>query len=131
MSSNNNRANTDYILLLNLERATVAAFKAKNDRDFSKNFDSAYVGIADDGFKDAAGEISGMHKIDLQQIDLENEKVSFPASNIGVVTYTMNVTGTRGGSKIAGAIFTSSVYVKKGELWTVVLHTESMTPKKQ
>ncbi len=112
--------------LIEMERATIAAFKAKNDKEFTKFFSKSYVGIANDGKKTSAEEVSGMHKLDLSDVVVEDEAVSFPTSDVGILTYTMKVKASVDGKAMNGNIYTSSVYAKEGDAWRVVLHTESM-----
>jgi hypothetical protein len=114
--------------ILKMERATIAAFKAKADREFTRYFSKSYVGIANDGIKTAADEVAGMHKLDLKDIGVEGERVEFPANNVAIAIYTMKVNGSLGAQPIEGSIFTSTVYIQQGEQWNAVLHTESMAP---
>jgi hypothetical protein len=114
--------------LLDMERSTVAAFKKKDDKEFTKHFSANYIGLANDGMKGSAEEIAGMHKLSLREISIRDEKIIFPAVNIAILTYTMNVNGTLGDTKITGQIYTSTVYVEESTGWKANLHTESMTP---
>jgi Domain of unknown function (DUF4440) len=116
--------------LLEMERATVAAFKRKDDKEFTKHFARNYIGVANDGVKGSAEEIAGMHKLDLREISISDEKILFPAKNIAILTYTMSVDGTLGDKTVSGSIYSSTVYIKENEEWQANLHTESMAPEK-
>jgi Domain of unknown function (DUF4440) len=112
--------------LIEMERATIAAFKAKNDEAFTKFFSKNYVGIANDGMKTPADEVSGMHELDLREVEVVAETVSFPTPDVGILTYTMKVKADAGGKSVAGNIYASTVYAREGGAWRAVLHTESM-----
>ncbi|MDB6063572.1 MAG: hypothetical protein JWM78_3675 [Verrucomicrobiaceae bacterium] len=111
--------------LFDMERATVAAFKRKDDRDFSKYFAADYIGVANDGIKTAADEITGMHKLDLEKIDVTDERINFPVKDVAILTYIMVVKGRLGDTDISCSIYTSTVYANQGDTWKSVLHTES------
>jgi hypothetical protein len=115
-------------LLIDRERATVAAFKARDEREFTRFFSTRYVGIANDGIKSAVDEIAGMHRLQLREIMMDDEDVSFPSPDVGIITYTMKVRGRAGDDPISATIYTSTVYANEGGDWRAVLHTESMAP---
>jgi len=112
--------------LIAVEKDTLKAFKAKDEKAFTQHFAADYIGVAADGMKDAAGELKGMHKLDLDSLSMEDEKVSFPADGTAVITYTMPAEGKMSGKPFKGKVYCATVYLKRGEAWEVVLHTESM-----
>ena len=108
-----------------LEKFTINAFKEKQPVSFTKYFSSDYIGVANDGVKDAAAEIKGMLKLDIKEIRVLDERISFPENNLGIMTYTMAVTGKLNEQDISGEIYCSTVYLKKASGWQSILHTES------
>jgi hypothetical protein len=112
-------------LLIEMEKSVLEAFKNKRDDAFRKNFAGEYMGIANDGIKNADAEVAGMHKLDLREVHLENEKVMFPVKDVAILTYKMVVEGSLNGQDISGSVYSSSVYVNREDKWLAVLHTES------
>ena len=112
--------------LIDMEKATIAAYKAKDEKGFTKFFSKHYVGIANDGIKDTAGEVQDMHHMDIEEVSMENESVTFPSNDVAVLVYTMKFKATMGGKQRSGEIYTSTVYAREDGEWRSVLHTESM-----
>ena len=108
-----------------LEKFTINAFKEKQPDAFTKYFASNYIGVANDGVKNAVAEIEGMLKLDIKDIKVSNEQISFPEDHLAIMTYTMYVLGKLNGKDISGEIYCSTVYLKKDSAWQSILHTES------
>jgi Domain of unknown function (DUF4440) len=111
--------------LVSMERETLAAFKAKDERKFTQYFSKEYVGVANDGVKTADAEVAGMNMLDLKSLSLEEDKVTFPTDDVAVVTYKMMVSGKLQGKDISGPIYCSTVYAHRNARWEAMLHTES------
>jgi ketosteroid isomerase-like protein len=112
--------------IIEMERATVAAYKAKDVKGFTQFFSKNYIGLANDGVKTAADEVEKMRTIDAQDISIEGEKVSFPSDDVGVLTYNMKFKADVNGQPMAGTIYASTVYAREDGAWRSVLHTESL-----
>lgn len=112
--------------LIQMEKATVAAFKAKDEPEFVRHFSAQYIGVAGDGIKTAADEVRGMLALDLSEVKVEDANATFPTPDMAIVTYTMVVDGHRQRVAIHLVIYTSTVYAKRDGAWKAVLHTESV-----
>jgi ketosteroid isomerase-like protein len=112
--------------LIDMEKATIAAYQAKDEKTFTQYFSKHYVGIANDGIKTRAEEVSGMRKMSVDDIAMEGEQVSFPSDDVAILTYTMKFRAKMDGKPVSGNIYSSTVYAKEDDGWRSVLHTESM-----
>ena len=112
--------------IIEMEKATVAAYKAKDAQAFTKFFSKNYIGLANDGVKTAADEVKKMRSIDATDIAIEGEKVSFPSEDVSVLTYNMKFKADINGKPMAGTIYASTVYAREAGEWRSVLHTESL-----
>lgn len=112
-----------------MEKGFLETYKNKDAEAFKKNFADDYVGIANDGMQTVEKEIKKMSRFDVSSIRMEDEEVMFPAEDVAVLTYKMVSEGTFDGKEVSGTIYTSTVYLNRGDKWQVVLHTESMEQK--
>jgi hypothetical protein len=122
---NTNNTTSQEQTIINQERETVMAFKEKRKDLFTKNFSEKYIGVASDGIKTADDEVEGMLKLDLNDINVADEKVSFPTNDIAIMTYKMIVKGKLKEKDISGTIYCSTVFALQQNKWLSILHTES------
>ncbi len=122
-------SDSDKKSLIEMEKGFLEAYKNKDSEAFKKNFADDYVGVANDGMQTVEKEIKKMSHFDVENIEMQDEKVVFPAENVAVLTYKMVSTGTFDGKKISGSIYASTVYLNRDDEWQAVLHTESMEQK--
>ncbi|HEY0255017.1 MAG TPA: nuclear transport factor 2 family protein, partial [Kofleriaceae bacterium] len=111
--------------LIALEKDTLAAYKRQDPASFTKAFGRDYIGVANDGVLTGDDEVAKMKQLELDELHLEEPKVVFPKDGVAVITYKMITRGKAAGKPMSATIWTSSVYVQRGERWEAVLHTES------
>ena len=110
--------------VINMEKAVWEAWKNKQTEAFKKSMASDYVGVYDEGVKTADKEMADMPKADLQSYSISDTKVTFPDADVAVITYKVAMKGTMAGKDFSGNYNSSSVWMKKGENWVTILHTE-------
>ena len=117
-STSNETAITD------LEKSAWESYKNKQADTFKKLMSQDYCGAYANALKTLDTEVADMAKADLRDYSLADMKVVFPSTDVAVVTYKATIQETFGGKDMSGTYNTASVWVKNGEKWLEVLHTE-------
>jgi hypothetical protein len=117
-SASNEKAITD------LEKSAWESYKNKQTEAFLQLMSDDYCGAYADGLKTLDMEVAGMAKTDLRDYSLADVKVVFPSTDVAVITYKTTMQETSEGKDMSGTYNSTSVWVKKGEKWLGVFHTE-------
>lgn len=67
----------------------------------------------------------------LDQFDLTDVEVTFPTDDVAVIAYKVHQTGEMKGRPMDLHAADSTTWVRDGDSWKVVLHTESMMQTKK
>lgn len=111
-------------LLINLEQASLDAYKSKDEAKFREHIAEDYVGLSDDGFRTVDDDVTEMHAIDLTRLDSSDQKLFFPTPDTGILTYKMYSEGSYDGEDFESTMYVSTVWVKRDGKWQTVLHNE-------
>jgi len=117
----------DATTITDLEKSAWQAYKNKQTRSLRKLLSKSYYGVYADGIKTMDMEVADMAKTDLHGYSLADFKVEFPNANVAIITYKATQQATSGQQDISGTYNSESVWVKKGEKWLNVFHTEIKT----
>lgn len=113
-----------------LEKGVWEAYKKKDAEAFSKYFASNYQGVYAEGTEGVKDELADMKKSDLKSYSTSSEKVVRPTKTSALITYKADLSGTYGGKDFSGSYNVSSLWVKRGDKWLAILHTQAKQPKK-
>lgn len=111
------------------EKAVWEAYKKKDADGFKAFFASNYQGVYAEGTEAVSGELADMKKSDLKSYSLSSVKVVRPTKTSALMTYKVDLTGTYDGHDMSGSYNTSSLWVKRGDKWLAILHTQAKKPK--
>ena len=114
----------DATTITDLEGSAWYAYKNKQTRSLKKLLSKSYYGVYADGIKTLDMEVADMEKTDLQNYSFANIKVEFPSANVAIITYKTTQGATFDGKDISGTYYNESAWVKKGEKWLNIFHTE-------
>jgi hypothetical protein len=114
----------DETAIIDSEKAAWEAYKTKNGDAFKKLMATDYHGMYAEGVQTLDTEVADMAKADLQEYSLADARVVFPRADIAVVTYKATTKGTFNGQDRSGTYNAGGVYIKRGERWLGVFHTE-------
>jgi hypothetical protein len=106
------------------EKAIWEAFKTRDADGFRKYFAPGYQGVYSDGVASTKDELASMKSIELKSYALSDVKVSRPTKTSALMTYKVDMQETEGGKDLSGAYYASSLWVKRGDKWLTILHTE-------
>jgi len=114
--------------IIDSEKAAWEAYKNKNADAFKRLMATEYHGVYAEGIQTLETEVADMAKAELQEYSLADLKVVFPDPDVAVITYKATTKGTFNGQNRSGTYNSGSVYVKRGEKWLGVFHTEIKAP---
>ena len=110
--------------IVELEKSVWQAFKDKNADAFKKSFAPGYQGVYSDGFMAEKDELGALKKSTLKSFDLKDPKVTRATKTSALITAKVTVEGSMGDKDISGTYNTSSLWVKRGDKYLTLLHTE-------
>ena len=117
-------------MIIATEKKLWEAWKNKDVKPFKANLSSDSVLVSDSGVSDKASVVQAMAGMDceVRSYSLSDIKVTFPASNVAIITYKGTQDATCAGQAAPAAIWASSTYVRRGNAWLAASHQE--TPAK-
>jgi Domain of unknown function (DUF4440) len=117
-------------MIIATERKLWDAWKNKDAKPFRANLSADSLLVSEMGVADKAAILKNMEGMDceVRSFSLSDFKLTFPASNVAVVTYKGTQDATCGGQTAPAAVWASSTYVLKGGRWLAASHQE--TPAK-
>jgi len=106
------------------------AWKNKDTKPFKANLAADSVLVSDSGIASKADIMKAMTEsgCEVRSFTLSDFKVTFPASNVAIVSYKGTQDITCGGQPGPGTVWASSTYVQRGGKWFAASHME--TPAK-
>ena len=113
--------------ITDLEKSAWESYQNKQDLAFRKLMSKDYYGTYAEGIKNLDREVADMAKTDLREYSFADMKVVFPSADIAVITYKTTIQQTSEGKDMSGTYNNGSIWVKKGEKWLEVFHTEAKT----
>jgi hypothetical protein len=113
------------------EKAVWEAYKAKDADKFRSYFTSNYQGVYSDGFEALKDELADLKKSEVKSYSLSDVKVVRPTKTSALITYKVDLSGTYEGKDVSGSYNTSSLWVKRGDKWLAILHTQAKAPAKK
>ncbi len=105
------------------EKAAWQNFKDKKADDFRKIFSTNYRGIYSDGIGKAEDEVKSMQEMTVKSFSLSDFDVVNVNPTTILVTYKVNLQATEGGEDESGTYNAASVWVKEGNDWRAIMHT--------
>lgn len=113
------------------EKAVWEAYKAKDGDKFSSFFASNYQGVYAEGTETVKEEVADMKKSEIKSYSLSGVKVVRPTKTSALMTYQVDLSGSYDGKDMSGKYNTSSLWVKRGDKWVAILHTQAKQPAKK
>jgi ketosteroid isomerase-like protein len=119
-----NDANT--AALVALEKSAYEAWKSKDAKFWNAFLSDKFVGWGASRLDkaSAAKEYTGAD-CNIKSYALSDEEISPLAKNAALVTHKTSVDGTCGGQKIPADSWTASVYVRDGDKWKAIFHSQA------
>jgi len=113
------------------EKAVWEAYKAKDADKFKSFFTSDYQGVYAEGMEGVKDELADMKKSEIKSYSLSGEKVVRPTKTSALITYKVELSGSYDGKDFSGTYNTASLWVKRGDKWLAILHTQAKVPAKK
>jgi hypothetical protein len=113
------------------EKAVWEAYKKKDADGFKNFFASNYQGVYAEGIEGVSDEVSDLKKSEVKSYSLSSMKVVRPTKTSALVTYKVDLQGTYDGKEFSGTYHTASLWVKRGDKWLAILHTQAKQPAKK
>src|SRR5690349_16837923 len=103
-------------IIIATERKLWDGWKAQDVKPFRANLSTDTILIGDTGVADRETVLKmiGGGGCQVKSVSLSDIKVTFPASNVALVTYKAAQEGTCGSEALPASVWASSVYVKRG-----------------
>ena len=98
-------------LLINLEQASLDAYREKDEARFREHIAEDYVGLSDDGFRTVDDDVAEMLAIELTELTSSDQKLFFPTPDTGILTYKMYSEGSYDGEEFSNTMYVSTVWV--------------------
>ena len=114
-----------------LEKGVWEAYKKKDAESFSKSFASNYQGVYAEGTESVKEELADMKKSEVKSYSLSDVKVVRPTKTSALITYKVDLSGTYDGKDFSGSYNVASLWVKRGDKWLAILHTQAKVPAKK
>jgi ketosteroid isomerase-like protein len=114
-----------------LEKAVWEAYKKKDADAFAKSFAPNYQGVYAEGTESVKEELADMKKSEIKSYSLSDVKVVRPTRTSALITYKVDLSGSYDGKDMSGSYNTASLWVKRGDKWLGILHTQSKQPAKK
>jgi len=111
--------------IVDAEKGVWQAFKDKKADEFKAMFAPGYQGVYNDGIVGVKDEVDALKKSNIKDFEIKETHVSHPTKTSALVTGKVEVDGAMGDKDISGNYYTSSLWVKRGEKWLTILHTEA------
>lgn len=120
------RAQSQRIIIAN-ERKLWEAWKNKDIKPFKATLSADAVMVSDSGVADKARALKDMESTlcEVKTYELTDLKVKFFDSNNALLTYRSTQDATCGGQQVPAAVWSSSLYVKRGGRWLAAAHQET------
>jgi hypothetical protein len=117
-------------MIIATEKKLWDAWKNKDVKPFRVNLSADSVMVSDMGVADKASVLKDMASMncEVRSFSLSDFKVTFPASNVAIVTYKGTQDVTCEGQSAPATVWASSTYVRRGNTWLAASHQE--TPAK-
>src|SRR5581483_9316025 len=114
-----------------MEKGVWEAYKKKDADGFGKFFASNYQGVYAEGMEGVKDELADMKKSEIKSYSLSSVKVVRPTKTSALITYKVDLSGSYDGKDFSGAYNTASLWVKRGDKWLAILHTQAKQPTKK
>lgn len=117
-------------VIIATEKKLWEAWKDKDVKPFKANLSADSVLVGDSGVASKADILKTMTDAgcEVRSFSLSDFKVTFPASNVAIISYKGTQDMTCGGQPGPAAVWASSTYVRRGDKWFAASHQE--TPAK-
>lgn len=114
-----------------MEKGVWEAYKKKDADGFGKSFASNYQGVYAEGMEAVKDELADMKKSEIKSYSLSSVKVVRPTKTSALITYKVDLSGSYDGKDFSGGYNTASLWVKRGDKWLAILHTQAKQPAKK
>lgn len=107
------------------EKEMYEALKNGDMDTFEANLADNFVSIYEIGVIEREEELERLPNLKIRNYELSDIQMIEPAENVAILTYTLMGSGTFGEEEFDGTYYCSSTWVKEGDQWKGVVHTET------
>lgn len=112
-------------LIAEKENARWRAVKNKSFKEFAKNLAENYRGVYRDGFFTKTDELEAVKQLELENYTLSEMKIIFPAKDVAIITYAVEMQSRIAGQAVSVEANVSSIWLMRNGRWVAVSHTEA------
>lgn len=118
-------------MIVDKENEIMNAVKTKNIEQFKENLADDYVGVYDMGIVGKSDEVQSLNDFTLNDLSMSDQKVTFPTSDVAIITYKAKASGSDKGKDFSGTYNVTSTWVKRNGKWVGIEHVEVKAPSDQ